>query len=48
VHDPDELLDAAAAAANRRDVVRAAVITAVGLATVVFASLAVVVGGISS
>ncbi|MCU1440873.1 MAG: hypothetical protein JWP85_1870 [Rhodoglobus sp.] len=41
-------MDADSAAANRRDIVRAAVITAVGLATVVVASLLVVVSGISS
>ena len=41
-------MDADAAAANRRDVVRAVVITGVALATVVLASLLVVVNGISS
>jgi hypothetical protein len=41
-------MDAAAAAANRRDVVRAALITVVGLATVVLASLLFMATGISS
>jgi hypothetical protein len=48
VPEPDDFIDADAAAANRRDVVRATIITAVGLATVVIASLLVVVSGISS
>jgi hypothetical protein len=48
VPEHDELLDADATAANRRDVVRAVVITVVGLATVVVASLLVAVTGISS
>ena len=44
----DDLLDADAAAANRRDVRRAAVITIASLALVLVASLLVVVGGFGS
>ena len=43
----DDTFDADAAAANRRDVVRAVIITVVGLAAVVIASLLVVATGIS-
>jgi hypothetical protein len=47
VAEHDEMLDADAALANRRDSKRAAVIAVVGLATVMVASLLVVVSGIS-
>lgn len=46
--DREEHLDALASAENRRDTRRAVIITAVALATVVLASLLVVVAGVHS
>jgi hypothetical protein len=47
VPEPEDLLDAAATAANQRDVRRATIITIVSLAVVVLASLLVVIGDIT-
>jgi hypothetical protein len=44
----EEHLDALASAENRRDTRRAAIITIVALATVVLASLLLVLGGVHS
>jgi hypothetical protein len=45
VHNSDDILDADAAAANRRDVRRTVVITAISLALVLVTSTLVVLGG---
>jgi len=47
VHNSDDLLDADAVEANRREVKRTIVITAVALAFVLVASVFVVIGGIT-
>ncbi len=46
--DHDELLDAAAAEANRRDIRRAVAMTVVSGVLVVLASLLVIAGGIGA
>lgn len=46
MHNSDEILDADAAAAHRRDVKRTVVITTVSLALVLVTSTLVVIGGV--
>jgi hypothetical protein len=48
VAEPDDLLDDVSAAENRRDARRAAIITIIVLATVILASLALVIVALTS
>jgi len=48
VHNPHDLLDADAAAANRREVRRTIIITAISISLVLVASTLMVMGGFAA